>query len=47
MSVNARRGGTKTLSVPRQLATTTDLKPGDVQVITEAINPLIADAFAL
>lgn len=47
MSVNARRGGTKTLSVPRHLATTTDLKPGDVQTITEAINPLIADAFAL
>ena len=47
MSVNAKRGGTKTLSVPRQLATTTDLKPGDVQVITEVINPLVADAFAL
>ncbi len=47
MSVNARRGANKTLSAPRQLATTTDLKPGDVQAITAAINPLIADAFAL
>lgn len=35
------------LSVPRPLATTTDLKPDDVQAIVAAVNPLIADAFAL
>lgn len=29
------------------LATLTDLKPQEVQAITEAVNPLIADAFAL
>lgn len=32
---------------PKQLATVTDLKPEEVQSITNAINPLIADAFAL
>jgi len=32
---------------PRQLATPTDLTPQAVQAITEALNPLIADAFAL
>jgi starvation-inducible DNA-binding protein len=31
----------------RQLATPTDIKPEDVQAITETLNPLIADAFAL
>jgi starvation-inducible DNA-binding protein len=33
--------------VPRQLATPSDLKPKEVQAVTEAVNPLIADAFAL
>ncbi len=32
---------------PSPLATQTDLKSEEVQAITEAINPLIADAFAL
>lgn len=32
---------------PKQLATITDLKPEEVQSITDAVNPLIADAFAL
>src|SRR5213080_998398 len=32
---------------PAPLATVTGLTPKEVQVITEAINPLIADAFAL
>ena len=32
---------------PKQLATVTDLKPEEVQSITDAVNPLIADAFAL
>ncbi|MGH2493241.1 MAG: Dps family protein [Ktedonobacteraceae bacterium] len=37
----------KTFPAPRQLATQTDLKQQEVQRITEAVNPLIADAFAL
>jgi DNA-binding ferritin-like protein len=32
---------------PTQLATETDLSPHEVKAITEAVNPLIADAFAL
>jgi starvation-inducible DNA-binding protein len=32
---------------PPQLATKTDLSPHEVKAITEAVNPLIADAFAL
>jgi starvation-inducible DNA-binding protein len=33
--------------VPKQLATPTDLSPQETKAITEAVNPLIADAFAL
>ncbi len=33
--------------VPSQLATKTDLSTQEVKAITEAVNPLIADAFAL
>src|ERR1700682_6035285 len=32
---------------PEELATPTDLKPQEVKRIVEAVNPLIADAFAL
>src|SRR5215467_11738539 len=32
---------------PPQLATNTDLSPQEVKAVTEAVNPLIADAFAL
>ncbi len=32
---------------PQQLATLTDLKQEEVQAVTNAVNPLIADAFAL
>lgn len=32
---------------PEQLATPTDLSSDDVRKVTEAINPLVADAFAL
>ena len=32
---------------PKQLATPTGLKPEDVREIVAAVNPLIADAFAL
>jgi starvation-inducible DNA-binding protein len=38
---------TQSFPAPRQLATPTDLRPQEVQAITEAVNPLIADAFAL
>src|SRR5256885_17244866 len=48
MSTNAKK---MTESVarptPRQLRTPTDLKPEDVRAIADAVNPLIADAFAL
>ncbi|GAC1461910.1 MAG: DNA starvation/stationary phase protection protein [Ktedonobacteraceae bacterium] len=37
----------KSFPAPAQLATPTDLKPEQIQKIVEAINPLIADAFAL
>jgi len=33
--------------VPVELATVTDLKPEETRAVTEAVNPLIADAFAL
>ena len=32
---------------PHHLATKTDLSPQEVKAVTEAVNPLIADAFAL
>src|SRR2546421_7459325 len=41
------KSAVKSLFAPRQLATPTDLKPEEVQAVTEAVNPLIADAFAL
>src|SRR5439155_1578073 len=48
MSTNTRRRTESTARpAPRQLATPTDLKPDDVRAVTEAVNPLIADAFAL
>jgi starvation-inducible DNA-binding protein len=37
----------KSYPAPSPLATLTDLKSEEVQAITEAINPLIADSFAL
>src|SRR6266513_837569 len=37
----------KSFPVPKQLATLTDLTPQEAQAVTEAVNPLIADAFAL
>jgi len=37
----------KSFPAPAQLATVTDLTPQEAQAITEAVNPLIADAFAL
>jgi starvation-inducible DNA-binding protein len=40
-------GKIKSYPAPKQLATPTDLKPEEVGRIVEAVNPLIADAFAL
>ena len=37
----------KTYPAPKQLATKTDLTQDEVKAITEALNPLVADAFAL
>ncbi len=43
----ATKTNVKSFPAPSQLATITDLTPQEVQAITEAVNPLIADAFAL
>ncbi len=37
----------KSYPVPARLATATDLTPQEVKAVTEAVNPLIADSFAL
>jgi starvation-inducible DNA-binding protein len=37
----------KSSTTPAELATPTDLTPEEVQAICDAVNPLIADAFAL
>ncbi|GGJ46381.1 Dps family protein [Deinococcus roseus] len=37
----------KSYPAPEALSTPTDLKPEEVQAVTEAVNPLIADALAL
>ncbi len=48
MNANAKRkSGTTMQAVPRQLATSTDLKPDDVRTIAQTVNPLVADAIAL
>src|SRR5262249_33070624 len=40
-------GYIKSYPAPKELATPTDLKPEEVRAVVEALNPLIADAFAL
>lgn len=40
-------GFPKTYPAPPQLATPTDLTPKQAKAVTDAVNPLIADAFAL
>jgi starvation-inducible DNA-binding protein len=40
-------GQIKSYPAPKELATPTDLKPEEVRAVVEALNPLIADAFAL
>jgi len=49
VSTHVRRQGadSDSASTPKALATTTDLKPDEVRAVVEAVNPLIADAFAL
>jgi starvation-inducible DNA-binding protein len=46
-TLNRKRDKIESYPAPKQLATPTDLKPEEVRRIVEAINPLIADAFAL
>ena len=41
------KSGVRTFPAPEPLTTPTDLPEEDVRKVTEAINPLIADAFAL
>src|SRR5438067_7689222 len=43
----ATRTHVKSFPAPAQLATLTDLTPQEAQAVTNAVNPLIADAFAL
>jgi starvation-inducible DNA-binding protein len=40
-------GRIKSYPAPKELATPTDLKPEEARSVVEALNPLIADAFAL
>jgi starvation-inducible DNA-binding protein len=40
-------GRIKSYPAPKELATPTDLKPEEVRSVVEAVNPIIADAFAL
>jgi starvation-inducible DNA-binding protein len=44
---STKKGEVKSFPAPADLATTTDLSPQQVKAITEAINPLVADAYAL
>src|SRR5258706_713624 len=37
----------RSFPAPKELATPTDLKPEEVGAVVEAVNPLIADSFAL
>ena len=48
-TTSASRNGARFRSfpVPRQLATPSDLQVEEVQAVVEAVNPLIADAYAL
>ncbi len=52
MAIQAPEARTRTVGVdtrpaPRQLATPTDLRPEQVAAVTEIVNGLVADAFAL
>ena len=48
VKMNAKgKSGATMQAVPRQLATSTDLKPDDARMIAQTVNPLVADAIAL
>jgi starvation-inducible DNA-binding protein len=46
-TIQEKKPDVKPLPAPLELATVTDLAPQEVRAVTEAVNPLIADAFAL
>src|SRR5262245_49728846 len=46
-SPNGAQQRISSFPAPRQLATSTDLKSEEVRAVAEAVNPLVADAFAL
>jgi starvation-inducible DNA-binding protein len=46
-TIQERKPDVKLVPAPLELATVTDLAPQEVRAVTEAVNPLIADAFAL
>src|ERR687886_1121103 len=46
-TTRSANGKLSSFPAPVPLATPTDLTPQDVQAVTEAVNPLIGDAFAL
>src|SRR5712692_1924085 len=46
-TIQERKPDVKPLPAPLELATLTDLAPQEAKAIAEAVNPLIADAFAL
>jgi starvation-inducible DNA-binding protein len=46
-SKSTSNGHVKSYPAAKPLATPTDLTPQEVQAVTEALNPLVADAFAL
>src|ERR687885_2529088 len=46
-TTRSANGKLSSFPAPAPLATPTDLTPQDVQAVTEAVNPLIGDAFAL
>ena len=43
--MQSTKANVESYPAPPQLATKTDLSPPEVKAITEAVNPLIADAF--
>ena len=46
-STSRRPGQNRSYPAPPPLATPTDLRPAEVQAVVDAVNPLIADSYAL
>src|SRR5712692_1673351 len=46
-TIQEKKPDVKPIPAPLELATVTDLAPQEVRAVTEVVNPLIADAFAL